>query len=67
MVPSTFCRSVNATDFTCILIEVTVPSYFSVTEVAESFLELVTDETKNGEALLVFPQGNNYVTFPSFL
>ncbi|XP_031164080.1 15-hydroxyprostaglandin dehydrogenase [NAD(+)] [Sander lucioperca] len=38
----------------------------TVSEVAESLLELVTDETKNGEAFLVFPQGKKYVTFPSF-
>lgn len=49
-----------------IFIEVTVPFDFSVSEVAESLLELVTDETKNGEAFLVFPQGKKYVTFPSF-
>uniref|UniRef100_H3BWX5 Uncharacterized protein n=1 Tax=Tetraodon nigroviridis TaxID=99883 RepID=H3BWX5_TETNG len=28
---------------------------FSATQVAESFLELVTDETKDGEALIVQP------------
>ncbi|GLD46708.1 15-hydroxyprostaglandin dehydrogenase [NAD(+)] [Lates japonicus] len=37
----------------------------NVSDVAESVLELVTDETKNGEALLVFPKGKNYMTFPS--
>ncbi|XP_078122053.1 15-hydroxyprostaglandin dehydrogenase [NAD(+)] [Sander vitreus] len=36
----------------------------TVSEVAESLLELVTDETKNGEAFLMFPQGKKYVTFP---
>ncbi|XP_032389548.1 15-hydroxyprostaglandin dehydrogenase [NAD(+)] [Etheostoma spectabile] len=38
----------------------------TVPEVAESVLELVTDETKNGEAFLIFRQGKKYVTFPSF-
>ncbi|XP_029375108.1 15-hydroxyprostaglandin dehydrogenase [NAD(+)]-like [Echeneis naucrates] len=37
----------------------------TVPEVAECFLELVTDETKNGEALLVMPKVKKYVTFPS--
>ncbi|XP_023268858.1 15-hydroxyprostaglandin dehydrogenase [NAD(+)]-like [Seriola lalandi dorsalis] len=37
----------------------------SVSEVAECFLELVTDETKNGEALLVIPKVKKYATFPS--
>ncbi|KAI3373908.1 hypothetical protein L3Q82_022475 [Scortum barcoo] len=39
----------------------------TVSDVAECFLELVTDETKNGEALLFFPQGKQYVTFPSLI
>lgn len=39
----------------------------SVSEVAECFLELVTDETKNGDALLLFPKMKQYVTFPSFM
>ncbi|KAF1378299.1 hypothetical protein PFLUV_G00189100 [Perca fluviatilis] len=38
----------------------------TVSEVAESLLELVTDETKNGEAFLIFSQGKQYFTFPSF-
>ncbi|XP_049448315.1 15-hydroxyprostaglandin dehydrogenase [NAD(+)] [Epinephelus fuscoguttatus] len=38
-----------------------------VSEVAEPFLEMVTDETKNGEALLVFTKGKKYVTFPSHI
>ncbi|XP_040908166.1 15-hydroxyprostaglandin dehydrogenase [NAD(+)]-like isoform X2 [Toxotes jaculatrix] len=38
----------------------------NVSEVAESFLELVTDETKNGDALLITPKGKKYVTCPSF-
>ncbi|XP_069573734.1 15-hydroxyprostaglandin dehydrogenase [NAD(+)] [Brachyistius frenatus] len=38
----------------------------TASEVAECLLELVTDETKNGEALLVLPRGKTYVTFPSF-
>ncbi|XP_073336160.1 15-hydroxyprostaglandin dehydrogenase [NAD(+)] [Pagrus major] len=37
----------------------------TVSEVAENILELVTDETKNGEALLVMPTGKKYMTFPS--
>ncbi|KAM7398373.1 hypothetical protein PAMA_006329 [Pampus argenteus] len=37
----------------------------SVSEVAESFLELVTDETKNGEALVIFKKSKTYVTFPT--
>lgn len=38
----------------------------NVSDVADCLLELVTDETKNGEALLVFEKGKQYVTFPSF-
>ncbi|XP_030294908.1 15-hydroxyprostaglandin dehydrogenase [NAD(+)] [Sparus aurata] len=37
----------------------------TVSEVAQHILELVTDETKNGEALLVTPAGKQYITFPS--
>lgn len=37
----------------------------TVSDVAECLLELVTDETKNGEALLVFPKVKTYMTFPS--
>ncbi|KAM9846751.1 15-hydroxyprostaglandin dehydrogenase [NAD(+)]-like [Aulostomus maculatus] len=37
-----------------------------VSQVGESVLELVTDEAKNGEALVVFPKQKDYVTFPSF-
>lgn len=39
----------------------------TVSEIAESILELLTDETKNGEAYVVFPKGKQYVTFPSFI
>ncbi|KAM8834609.1 15-hydroxyprostaglandin dehydrogenase [NAD(+)]-like [Synchiropus picturatus] len=39
----------------------------TVAEVAESFLALVTDEEKNGEALVVFQSGKQFVTFPSSL
>ncbi|XP_053188371.1 15-hydroxyprostaglandin dehydrogenase [NAD(+)] [Scomber japonicus] len=39
----------------------------TVSEVAECLLELVTDETKSGEALMLFPKGKSYVTFPSFI
>ncbi|XP_040908168.1 15-hydroxyprostaglandin dehydrogenase [NAD(+)]-like [Toxotes jaculatrix] len=38
----------------------------NVSEVAEGLLELVTDETKNGEALMVLPNMKNYMTFPTF-
>lgn len=41
--------------------------YSSVSEIAESLLELVTDETKNGEAYVVFPKGKQYVTFLSLI
>ncbi|XP_038146386.1 15-hydroxyprostaglandin dehydrogenase [NAD(+)] [Cyprinodon tularosa] len=37
----------------------------TVSEVAEAVLELLTDETKNGEALLVLPQGKKYMQFPN--
>lgn len=40
--------------------------FFSVDKVAEYFLELVTDETKNGDALLVSPNVKQYMNFPSF-
>ncbi|XP_029956202.1 15-hydroxyprostaglandin dehydrogenase [NAD(+)]-like [Salarias fasciatus] len=36
-------------------------------EVAEGLLKLLTDETKNGEALLVIPHKQEYVAFPEFL
>ncbi|KAM6983783.1 15-hydroxyprostaglandin dehydrogenase [NAD(+)] [Tautogolabrus adspersus] len=36
----------------------------SVSEVAECLLELVVDETKNGEALMVNPKFKKYMTFP---
>uniref|UniRef100_H3DFA5 15-hydroxyprostaglandin dehydrogenase [NAD(+)] n=1 Tax=Tetraodon nigroviridis TaxID=99883 RepID=H3DFA5_TETNG len=39
----------------------------SVGEVAECFLELATDETKNGDALLLFPKRKQYATFPSIV
>uniref|UniRef100_A0A3Q2W0F9 15-hydroxyprostaglandin dehydrogenase [NAD(+)]-like n=1 Tax=Haplochromis burtoni TaxID=8153 RepID=A0A3Q2W0F9_HAPBU len=35
----------------------------TLAEVVEGFLELVTDETKNGEALLVLPKEKKYATF----
>ncbi|XP_059207594.1 15-hydroxyprostaglandin dehydrogenase [NAD(+)]-like [Centropristis striata] len=38
----------------------------NVSEVAEALLELVTDETKNGQALMVTPKGKQYMAFPSF-
>ncbi|CAI5642873.1 15-hydroxyprostaglandin dehydrogenase [NAD(+)] [Oreochromis niloticus] len=37
----------------------------TATEVAECILELVTDETKNGEALVVVKDSKFYVTFPT--
>ncbi|XP_059207597.1 15-hydroxyprostaglandin dehydrogenase [NAD(+)]-like isoform X2 [Centropristis striata] len=37
----------------------------NVSEVAEALLELVTDETKNGQALMVTPRGKEFVAFPS--
>lgn len=40
-------------------------SWCRLAEVVEGFLELVTDETKNGEALLVLPKEKRYVTFPA--
>ncbi|XP_060911423.1 15-hydroxyprostaglandin dehydrogenase [NAD(+)] [Labrus mixtus] len=38
----------------------------SVSEVAECLLELVVDEMKNGEALMVRPKSKKYMTFPVF-
>ncbi|KAK5887804.1 hypothetical protein CesoFtcFv8_016373 [Champsocephalus esox] len=38
----------------------------NTSEVAEGVLELVKDETKNGDALLLIPKGKQYMTFPSF-
>ncbi|XP_067348328.1 15-hydroxyprostaglandin dehydrogenase [NAD(+)] [Channa argus] len=37
----------------------------NATEVADSVLEMVTDETKNGAALMIFSKGKQYITFPS--
>ncbi|XP_057677725.1 15-hydroxyprostaglandin dehydrogenase [NAD(+)]-like [Corythoichthys intestinalis] len=37
----------------------------SASEVAECLLELVTDESKNGEALMISFRGKMYTTFPS--
>ncbi|KAK2828063.1 hypothetical protein Q5P01_019097 [Channa striata] len=37
----------------------------TVSEVAESVLELVMDETKNGDVLMILKQGKQYITFPS--
>ncbi|XP_028322752.1 15-hydroxyprostaglandin dehydrogenase [NAD(+)]-like [Gouania willdenowi] len=36
-------------------------------QVAEAVLEMVTDETKNGEALMVMPKGKEYITFPNLI
>ncbi|KAM4727406.1 15-hydroxyprostaglandin dehydrogenase [NAD(+)] [Anableps anableps] len=38
----------------------------TMSDVADAALELMTDETKNGEALLVLPRGKIYMQFPSF-
>ncbi|XP_037324267.2 15-hydroxyprostaglandin dehydrogenase [NAD(+)] [Pungitius pungitius] len=38
----------------------------SVSEVAQSVLEMVTDETLSGRACCVSPKGRRYVDFPSF-
>lgn len=38
----------------------------NVSDVADCLLELVTDETKNGEALMLLKKGKQYMTFPSF-
>lgn len=40
---------------------------FSVSKVAECVLELVMDETKTGEALVVNPKGKTYVECPVFI
>ncbi|XP_041657741.1 15-hydroxyprostaglandin dehydrogenase [NAD(+)] isoform X2 [Cheilinus undulatus] len=37
----------------------------SVSDVAKCLLELLTDETKNGEAFIVSPQYKKYMVFPS--
>lgn len=37
----------------------------NVSDVVEAILELVLDETKNGDALLVMPKGKQFVTFQS--
>ncbi|KAM6911679.1 15-hydroxyprostaglandin dehydrogenase [NAD(+)] [Lycodopsis pacificus] len=39
----------------------------NISDVAESVLEMVTDETKNGEACFVSPKEKKYVNFPSFV
>ncbi|XP_010790310.1 15-hydroxyprostaglandin dehydrogenase [NAD(+)]-like isoform X1 [Notothenia coriiceps] len=41
-------------------------STLTVSEVADCLLELVTDETKNGEALQIRYNGKKYMTFPVF-
>ncbi|XP_033995864.1 15-hydroxyprostaglandin dehydrogenase [NAD(+)]-like [Trematomus bernacchii] len=38
----------------------------NTSEVAECALELMKDETKNGDALSLIPKGKQYITFPSF-
>uniref|UniRef100_A0A672GZT0 15-hydroxyprostaglandin dehydrogenase [NAD(+)] n=1 Tax=Salarias fasciatus TaxID=181472 RepID=A0A672GZT0_SALFA len=49
------------------LVEMTVLGLFrfSASEVAEGALELLTDETKNGEALILKHDEKKYMTFPS--
>ncbi|XP_072231540.1 15-hydroxyprostaglandin dehydrogenase [NAD(+)]-like [Leuresthes tenuis] len=44
----------------------TAKGVLDVSDVAECILELVTDVTKNGEALMVNPNGKKYMTFPTF-
>ncbi|KAK9536859.1 hypothetical protein VZT92_006612 [Zoarces viviparus] len=39
----------------------------NMSDVAESVLEMVTDETKNGEACFVSPKERKYVDFPKFM
>jgi len=41
--------------------------YFSLSDVAEAALDMVMDETKNGEVFLVSPKRKEYVNFPSFM
>uniref|UniRef100_A0A3B4AQS2 Uncharacterized protein n=1 Tax=Periophthalmus magnuspinnatus TaxID=409849 RepID=A0A3B4AQS2_9GOBI len=36
-----------------------------VSRVAEGMMELVSDEKKTGEALIIMPKGNKYATFPT--
>uniref|UniRef100_A0A3B3X6N0 15-hydroxyprostaglandin dehydrogenase [NAD(+)] n=1 Tax=Poecilia mexicana TaxID=48701 RepID=A0A3B3X6N0_9TELE len=45
---------------------VDVMGMVAVSDVAAAALELLTDNTKNGEALLVLQSGNMYMQFPSF-
>ncbi|KAF3705571.1 15-hydroxyprostaglandin dehydrogenase [NAD(+)] [Channa argus] len=42
-----------------------VMGILSASDVAEAVLELVTDETKNGEALVILGKGKHFVAFPS--
>uniref|UniRef100_A0A3B4T2Z0 Zgc:56585 n=1 Tax=Seriola dumerili TaxID=41447 RepID=A0A3B4T2Z0_SERDU len=44
-----------------------VMGVLNMSEVAECLLELVTDETKNGEALIVKPNIKKYMTFPTLI
>ncbi|XP_068187701.1 15-hydroxyprostaglandin dehydrogenase [NAD(+)]-like [Antennarius striatus] len=39
----------------------------SVSETVEPILELITDITKNGEAICVSPKGKKYATFPTLM
>ncbi|XP_029304310.1 15-hydroxyprostaglandin dehydrogenase [NAD(+)]-like [Cottoperca gobio] len=55
----------NLADMTQLIIDKL--GMLNMSEVAESVLELVTDETKNGEALLVMPKRKQYMTFPSII
>ncbi|PWA23133.1 hypothetical protein CCH79_00002494 [Gambusia affinis] len=45
---------------------VDVMGTIAVSDVAAAALELLTDDTKNGEALLVLQSGATYMQFPSF-
>uniref|UniRef100_A0A3Q2PWW8 15-hydroxyprostaglandin dehydrogenase [NAD(+)] n=1 Tax=Fundulus heteroclitus TaxID=8078 RepID=A0A3Q2PWW8_FUNHE len=55
----------NLTDAANKLVEVL--GTLTVSDVADAVLELLTDETKNGQALLVMPKGRKYVEFPTFI
>lgn len=45
-------------------VNVTIPFCFSVSKVADDFYEMLTDETKNGEALMITGKERIYIPFP---
>ena len=47
------------------LIKVSFSLFFRPSEVAEAFLELVQDESKNGAVMKVLRSGREYVDFPA--